>query len=103
MEVVVLRIPGKDEEGYLGRMMALAEVQDAIRADEREHGDLTANGLRKMIDFLLPFVECDGDPEEALMSLSENEYNAAMNAFKSNPVPKETSEHSPEPSLETQA
>lgn len=102
MEVIV-RFPGKDEPGYLQRAISFAELQDALRADQRDHGDITADSLRKMVDFFVPFVEIEGDPVDALMGLSENEFDQMMASFTSNPVPKESSEPSNEPSPDSQA
>ena len=97
---VILRVPGKDEPGYLRRMIALAEVQDAMRVDQGTHGEISANSLMKMIDFLEPFVEVDGDAKEVLLDLSEEEYMAMMDAFSSDPVPKENGSLSNEPTQE---
>ena len=93
MATLVLRVPTKDTPGYLKRLFAYADLTEAFDVAHKASKLAKAHGaksdpmvmigiLRRLADFLAPFVEVDDgkSPVEALLNLSENEMWALFQA-----------------------
>lgn len=93
MAEINIVIPNETDPGYLRRMMKLAKVQDAIHADNRDRGEMSAGTLQLLLDFVVQMVEVEEgeDAMALLMELSQKEYMAIMDAIGSVEVPKEKS------------
>lgn len=96
MPRIDVRAPGPDEPGYMRRFIAVTEIQADVvelQAALKAGGEasLQAAALRKLagvmgraVDLVARYatVEDGSDPHEALMELSEREWNALFGALR---------------------
>lgn len=89
MAEISFKVPGKEAPGYLRRLVKLSELQDGIREDERAFKTVTAPTLLKMVAFLAGFCEVsDGSSaQEALLDLSQTDYEKMMGELGGSPIP----------------
>ena len=81
-------IPGREEPKYLRRMIALAEVKEAIHNDKRDMGDISVETLKMLIGYIASFVQGVDDPVDVIMDLSQDEYEYILSEIGSVTVPK---------------
>lgn len=94
---MIVTVPGKEDKGYMRRMVKVAELQDAIHADNvaRGEGKLSAPTVMKLVEFIADYVTVDGitkraDKIELLLDLSETEYMEIIGSLGVVEIPKES-------------
>jgi len=78
MAEIVLRVPGRDEPGYLRRMRAALEIQERLM-----RGDGGPALVDALVEFLLPYVSEPEDREtarEALLDASQTQFDDMVRA-----------------------
>lgn len=100
MADINIKVPGPEEPGYLRKMVRLAKIKDQMADDQRDRGDITADTLLMLVDFIAEFavevVPAEGeniediDVKEALMDLPKNQYEEIIANLGAVMVPKES-------------
>lgn len=91
--VITFTIPDKKQKGYLRRLLPITELQEQFQA-QKAGGTVSSSMIRKMIEVFSQYVTVDPPvipPEEALMDLSEEDFEKFFEAFQGgdpkNPLP----------------
>ena len=95
-----IRVPGKDEPGFLRRMIRMTELQaemGEVQAAMKAAGGVSdptlparlAAVMNQLVDTITAFATVDNgvNPREALLDLSENEFNRVFAAFQEGAAP----------------
>lgn len=80
---VTIAVPGRDEPGYLRRLLTVTEFQENMAALDEEDVSAQAGLFRDLLDYLVQFVKVPKgeDPMEALLDLSQDQYEDVLSAL----------------------